>query len=96
VRTGELSMSSGGVRGSGEASKPGGLVVGETLIMDSGVSNASAMTAAPVEGTCGESTITSCPASAEGKLSSSCPQLLAVGEVGMNDVGEAGGSGVTG
>lgn len=61
VRAGEPSTSSGSVRGSGVASKPGGLDVGDASISESGASKASAEIAASVAGTRGERRMSCCP-----------------------------------
>jgi hypothetical protein len=61
VRAGEPTTTSGGVCGSGEVSKPGGLDVGEASISESGANMARAEMAASVVGTRGKRRMTCCP-----------------------------------
>lgn len=96
VRTSEPSTSSGGVRGSGDASKPGGLREGLMPTMAFGTRRASANLAPSEEGAPDESSSGSAPSSSVATISSSCPLPLAVGNEGMMEVGDDGGSSVVG
>lgn len=97
VRAGDPSQMSGGVRGSRDASKPGGLLAGLASMRTSGTSIASASLASSEDGGRGESSSgRAAPSSEDRTISLSWPEPLAVGDDEMMEVGDDGGSGVAG